>query len=372
VNAEVCRKLGLQSIAVVPLRGQEGRVGVLEAFSTQSYAFTEDKMDLLGRLAGLAEAAWARGAVTEGSAEAEVPYQVPSEVRGEGPSEFRAEVRAEEQSEELPLASALVPVARVREVLGTGLYEEEEGAAEKWRYGTIASLALLVVFLLSVFGWRAWHKSSIPSRSKLPAASPQVTPTGSGTSAAGSLAWKRRAETPVSRPDAALAAQAVTSTAVERPNAVIRRRPKASQPSAPRGEDADTPSDSVPDTNSVLQMAASSAGEPDLGNVLPTTPALPRLGMPVSQGVTGGILLHKVQPAYPSEARRSHLEGVVALEAVITEQGQIEDLKVISGPPALAQAAVNAVSQWRYSPYMLNGKPVRKQTRVNITFKVAQ
>ena len=63
VDAEVCRLLGLQSIAVVPLRGQHGRVGVLEAFSTESYAFTEEKMEILGRLAGLAEAAWARGLV---------------------------------------------------------------------------------------------------------------------------------------------------------------------------------------------------------------------------------------------------------------------------------------------------------------------
>jgi GAF domain-containing protein len=64
VDSEVCRQLGLQSIAVVPLRGRLGRVGVLEVFSTQSYAFTEEHMDLLGRLAGLAEAAWA-GASTE-------------------------------------------------------------------------------------------------------------------------------------------------------------------------------------------------------------------------------------------------------------------------------------------------------------------
>ena len=285
---------------------------------------------------------------------------------------FEKKFGEEEQSEELPLASALVPVARVREVLGTGLHEEEQGAAEKWRYGTIASLALLVVFLLSVFGWRAWHKSSIPSRSNLPAAAPQLTPTESGTSAAGSLAWKPAAEPPVSRRVAAPATRSTNATTVEIPDAVIRRRPKASPPSAAGGENADTQSDSEPDTGSVLQMAASRAGEAGLGNVLSTAPALPRLGVPVSQGVTGGILLHKVQPAYPSEARRSHLEGVVALEAVITEQGQIEDLRVISGPPALAQAAVNAVSQWRYSPYMLNGKPIRKQTRVNITFKVAQ
>src|SRR4029077_7664422 len=63
VNPEVCREMGLQSIAVVPLRGQYGRVGVLEAFSTATYAFDEDKMEILERLAGLAEAAWARGMV---------------------------------------------------------------------------------------------------------------------------------------------------------------------------------------------------------------------------------------------------------------------------------------------------------------------
>ena len=58
VNAEICREMGIQSIAVIPLRERRGRVGVLEAFSSQSYAFTDEHMSLLGRLAGLAEAAW--------------------------------------------------------------------------------------------------------------------------------------------------------------------------------------------------------------------------------------------------------------------------------------------------------------------------
>src|SRR6266478_1570950 len=67
VDPEVCSQLGLQSIAVVPLRGRSGRVGVLEVFSTQSYAFSEEHTVLLGRLAGLAEAAWARGTTAEPS-----------------------------------------------------------------------------------------------------------------------------------------------------------------------------------------------------------------------------------------------------------------------------------------------------------------
>ena len=60
VDAEVCRQLNLQSIAVVPLRGRKGRVGVLETFSTRSYAFTDEHIDILGRLASLAETAWAQ------------------------------------------------------------------------------------------------------------------------------------------------------------------------------------------------------------------------------------------------------------------------------------------------------------------------
>jgi protein TonB len=66
------------------------------------------------------------------------------------------------------------------------------------------------------------------------------------------------------------------------------------------------------------------------------------------------------------------LQGDVVLEATINEQGQIEDLKVVSGHPVLAEAAKNAVSQWRYTPFALNGQPVRKQTRITISFVVPQ
>ena len=76
----------------------------------------------------------------------------------------------------------------------------------------------------------------------------------------------------------------------------------------------------------------------------------------------------KVQPVYTPEARRLHLEGTVVLDATINEHGQIENLKLISGDPVLAQAATDAVSKWRYTPYLLNGKPISKQTRINIKF----
>jgi periplasmic protein TonB len=78
-----------------------------------------------------------------------------------------------------------------------------------------------------------------------------------------------------------------------------------------------------------------------------------------------------VLPVYPAQARGVRLEGDVVLEAMVTEQGQVEDLKAISGNPLLARAALDAVSKWRYSPYMLNGQPIRRETRITISF-VAQ
>jgi protein TonB len=66
------------------------------------------------------------------------------------------------------------------------------------------------------------------------------------------------------------------------------------------------------------------------------------------------------------------LEGNVILEVTVTTQGQVEDLKLISGNPLLAQAAMEAVSKWRYTPYLLNGKPIPKQTRINLSFTLPQ
>jgi periplasmic protein TonB len=131
-----------------------------------------------------------------------------------------------------------------------------------------------------------------------------------------------------------------------------------------------TPSDSTPGADDAPEIA-SAAGQ-DLGKIFPASATLPRLTAPTSQGVAGGTLVHKVQPVYPAEARRMHLEGTVILEAIVTEQGQIENLKLVSGHPILAQAALAAVSQWRYSPYLLNGNPTQKQTRISVSFLAPQ
>jgi protein TonB len=81
-----------------------------------------------------------------------------------------------------------------------------------------------------------------------------------------------------------------------------------------------------------------------------------------------GNLIHKVQPDYPPLARQARIQGPVVLQAVISRDGAIENLQVVSGHPMLVQAAVQAVRQWRYRPYVLNGEPVEVETQVTVNF----
>jgi periplasmic protein TonB len=92
----------------------------------------------------------------------------------------------------------------------------------------------------------------------------------------------------------------------------------------------------------------------------------------ISRGVAEGMLLQKVTPRYPPIAQASHTQGTVVLQAVISKNGMIENLRVLSGSPMLTQAALDAVSQWRYRPYLLNGEPVAVETTINVVFRLSQ
>lgn len=94
----------------------------------------------------------------------------------------------------------------------------------------------------------------------------------------------------------------------------------------------------------------------------------PRAKARVSQGVMEGFLSGKVLPEYPAIARAAGIEGTVVLQATISKLGTIENLRVVSGPIMLRQAAIDAVSRWRYRPYLLNGEPVEVETTVNVQF----
>ena len=91
----------------------------------------------------------------------------------------------------------------------------------------------------------------------------------------------------------------------------------------------------------------------------------------ISQGVTTGMLIRRVEPSYPALARSARISGNVVLKAIINREGLIQDLQLVSGHPMLVPSAIDAVRQWRYRPYLLNGQPVEVETTITVIFTLS-
>jgi TonB family protein len=110
-----------------------------------------------------------------------------------------------------------------------------------------------------------------------------------------------------------------------------------------------------------------------LGKVLDRGPAPPEADYKeaakrVRVSLSEGNLLHEVWPIYPEEAKRRGITGTVVLKGIVDRNGNLAELRVESGHPMLVQAAVGAVEQWRYQPYLLDGAPVEVETQITVNF----
>jgi TonB family protein len=92
----------------------------------------------------------------------------------------------------------------------------------------------------------------------------------------------------------------------------------------------------------------------------------------VSPKVMQNQIIYKVIPKYPVDAKKARIQGKVVLNAVIGKDGSVTDLKVDSGPEELRQSSLDAVKQWKYKPYLLNGQVVAVKTTINITYTLAE
>jgi periplasmic protein TonB len=98
----------------------------------------------------------------------------------------------------------------------------------------------------------------------------------------------------------------------------------------------------------------------------------PRRSLRISSGVMAGNLIEKTVPQYPAIPKVARIQGIVVLQATISTAGLIQNLRVISGPAMLQQAALDAVRSWRYKPYLLNGEPVEVETTINVVFSLGE
>ncbi|HKR95051.1 MAG TPA: TonB family protein [Candidatus Angelobacter sp.] len=109
-----------------------------------------------------------------------------------------------------------------------------------------------------------------------------------------------------------------------------------------------------------------------IGGLIGSTTPPPKQATPqklrVSSGVVEGLKLNAPNPTYPQMARIAHIQGDVVLQATISKTGSVENLHAVSGHPILIQAALDAVRQWKYKPYILNGEPVEVETTIKVQF----
>jgi len=160
---------------------------------------------------------------------------------------------------------------------------------------------------------------------------------------------------------------APTNAPTPQPIVVKTQAPK---PAAPKLVVAEAAQPTAP---GALGIGANS-DEKAIAGIMSSTPvAVPKPAgqtLRISQGVSQGLLMKRVQPSYPPQAMQMRLQGAVLLEAMIGKDGSITSVKRISGDALLARSAADAVKQWKYKPYYLNGEPVEIDTQITVNFKL--
>ena len=153
------------------------------------------------------------------------------------------------------------------------------------------------------------------------------------------------------------------------PSSAVDAQPLVIKKGHAQSDTAASNDEPVPSIASIAP-AGNGGSLPNLMNGASSAPAPVLQTMNVSQGVSQGLVIKKVAPSYPTNALRMRIEGPVELLATISKKGDIASIKILSGDPSLARAAAEAVKQWKYKPYLLDGSPVEIQTQITVNFKL--
>lgn len=313
----------------------------------------------------------------------EKPAVIELKATGAPPMVTNEPIVAQDRFQE-PLPSAEVPAFSSLEST------RESGGAKKF---FVAAVIMLVLAASGYFGWqklqpmqrlqgmRAAHPENA-SEAATPAPAPAATP--EQPPAATSIPVTEKPEPPVNAESEISATPAHTAPQKDDlENIEVQELPMsrdAKSSIAPKAQPLIVKPDTGPKKNTKpaqlapppVQVSSINASDSALNSLATTNAALPQLApgsVRVSQGVSQGLLLKKVPPVYPPMALQLHKEGTVELLTTINKQGLITNVKVLSGDAMLAKPAIDAVRQWKYRPYLLNGEPVEIQTQITINFK---
>ena len=281
---------------------------------------------------------------------------------------------------------------------GTNTQEESSGGNKKILIGIAAAV---VVAAASYVGWTQLHgKSSAPAPTTETASQPAALSQSAQLNTAPTAKSPATANAPVTSPDISLGPEEAGPAVDEDSQVATKNSVSAGKPAKTAGTASHAAAKSAPaaepeaepimvkngsqppvkkpaatDTAAAPSMAgiAAPSSSGSISNLIGAQPNSPKPileAMTISQGVSQGLLIKKVSPAYPSNAMRMRIEGSVQLLATISRAGNITAVKIVSGEPMLTRAAADAVKQWKYKPYLLNGEPVEIQTQITVNFKL--
>jgi TonB family protein len=351
-DMEASRRLGIRSVIVLPLVRNGQMAGLLEAFSTRASAFGGRDQRTLETLAQR---------VVQNLERAEKPLAFPLEPQ---PPAFLTPVSAKvvDRTDDAFTKEDRLTKESSREAsyIGRGL------EVLTWALGllVLGCALMLGVLVIERLGWlRTEHPSSAAMRSDNVHNEPQARSVAkhanAGVPAPATLPSAPNAELNRSKSgaEAAQPGPGIRSQASAElmPPGALRIYKNGREVFRVPSAQASAESDDTP--GAAVQRASSTE---------------PADTVEVSSAAAEDGLVHRVEPDYPDEARRQNIQGAVVLEVHIDRHGAVQEVKLISGPDPLAQAAIDAVKQWQFKPRVANGHLVEMQTRITLNFRLPQ
>lgn len=380
VDAAACRLLGVRSILVVPLWYWGEFMGIFEIFSPRPNAFGERDEQTLQALAYriVRHTKESSGQIAGFTAAHE---EVPAFAAPPPPEATRVFEPEPEPERPRPNLVELRPKIVI------------PPPPDRWATFLMMCAAFIAVIIVGLMLWRLqWNHAAAGKAARPSASEPQIQELDLGPPAAVAAASPERDTPqpvpPQPKPKKSVSARDVVVSAVEKDEAAASAPPTVglaiydkdgkliygtpiADPNQPEPakktskpiSSAAKPASQIATPTALLSKSPADESTPDLidGRYVRLKPELAE-----------GLLSDRVEPEYPDAARRAHIQGSVTLETLIGANGRVQQVTPVSGNPQLADAAVNAVRQWRYKPFTVDGRKVPIRTQVTVTFMLAQ
>jgi TonB family protein len=343
VDPSICNELGVRSILVYPVLKNGELIGVAEIFSSRPNAFSDREIQTLEALS--------RDIVNNLETASEVPSLATDAPSALADSNDEPLFSIPEPESEPVLVAESVPLA--------DFLERTIGPDKSSANHSTTVLMLSIVLLAVVLGWligyggRRKDGTQIKTAAATQAAQSSPRPVTSPSSSSTPVSAQSAAPVPkkTASPDSSAPSEKDHSQATAASDLVVYDKGKVVYREQPKS--ATSPAN--PSAAAGAVMPASSVAD------LPTQ---------MSSQLASQYLTYRVEPEYPEQARDQHIQGPVVLDLVVSKSGTVEKLDVVSGNALLADAASDAVRQWRFKPFSRNGRREEFQTQVTVSFRM--